>query len=72
MNADDSIPVDYIRTTFKMNRFRICSLDFIHQNTNRIRQSYRVDWPSLVDGFVVIAAGGDKVQISGYSKIDSD
>ena len=44
MNADDSIPVDYIRTAFEMHRFHICSLDFIRQNTNRIRQSYRIDW----------------------------
>ena len=43
--ADDSILVDYIRTAFEMHRFRVCSLDYIHQNTNRIRESYRVDWP---------------------------
>ena len=37
MNADDLIPVDFIMTTFEMHRFRVCSLDFIHQNTNRVR-----------------------------------
>ena len=29
MNADDSIPVDYIKTAFEIYRFRVCSLDFI-------------------------------------------
>ena len=29
MNADVSIPVDYIRTAFEVYRSNICSLDFI-------------------------------------------
>ena len=43
MNGAVSIPNDHIRTAFEMYRFHICSFDFIRQNTNRIRLSYRVD-----------------------------
>ena len=45
MNADVSILVDYSRTAFKIYRLHVRSLDFIRQSTNRIRQSYRVNWP---------------------------
>ena len=40
MNGDVSVHVDYIRAGFKIYRLHVFS-----QNTNRIRQPYRVEWP---------------------------
>ena len=44
MNADDSIPVDWVTTALKIYCLDIRSLDFIGQKANRMRQSYRVKW----------------------------
>ena len=45
MNADVSIPVDYITTVFEIDRRQVCPHDFIRQNTKskcRIFVTYRL------------------------------